>query len=482
VSPSSSSQASHAAENLLVFSDVHLGSDLNDCGASTVRRTSSIDRDLIALLAHYQGESRHVPGRWRVVIAGDFIDFIGMSIKGELGADLTDEELAHGLSNAEAHSREKLRRVAIRHSDVLAALAAFVADGHALTIIHGNHDIEFHWDGVKRDFRDVLLEHVRAQVEADAFHARIEFQPWFFYRNGVAYIEHGHQYDTFSSTAHIMAPLSPADPKRVARGFGDTLLRFVVRPTRGMTEHGHERLGIPHYVAFGIRLGVGGMMRLLMRFVRAIAELFRLRRAHLSHATALLRAEHEKRVARLAQDVRVKVEHLHTLLALQARPIAHTVSGILASLLLDRAALAFFAVVAAAVSTLLARNHYLWHLATVGVFVLWTIAHRALSRRRMIDPEELLAQRAAQLSPLFPAAFIVMGHTHTPQERPAGAATYINLGSWAEEEALPDANPLEEPPRAARTHLVIRVGEQGTKAELCAWDSEAGVARACKLG
>jgi UDP-2,3-diacylglucosamine pyrophosphatase LpxH len=476
---SSLNASTNVAENLLVFSDVHLGSDLNDHNVATVRRTSSIDRDLIALLAHYRNESR-AQGRWRVVIAGDFIDFIGMSIKGAPEADLTEEEREHGLGNGEAHSREKLRRVAVRHADVLAALAAFVADGHALTIIHGNHDIEFHWDGVKSDFRDILFEHVRTAVDGDDFRARIEFQPWFFYRDGVAYIEHGHQYDRFSSTAHIMAPLSPSDSKRVARGFGDILLRFVVRRTRGMTEHGHEHLGIAHYVAFGVRLGLRGMARLLMRFVRAIIALFRLRRAHLSHASTHLRTEHEKRVARFAQDITIKVEHLHTLLSLQARPIAHTVSGILASLLLDRVALAFIALLAAGICTLLARSHAAWHLATGCVFVAWAIAHRTLSQRRMIDPEEHLAQRAAQLSRLFPAAFIVMGHTHTPQERPAGAATYINLGSWAEEEALEDANPLEAPQRAARTHLVIRIGEQGTRAELCAWDSETGMARSCK--
>ena len=40
-----------------------------------------------------------------------------------------------------------------------------------------------------------------------------------------------------------MAPLSPMDPKRIARSFWDVLLRWVVRPTRGMPEYGHERMG-----------------------------------------------------------------------------------------------------------------------------------------------------------------------------------------------------------------------------------------------
>ena len=47
-----------------------------------------------------------------------------------------------------------------------------------------------------------------------------------------------------------------------------------------------------------------------------------------------------------------------------------------------------------------------------------------------------------------------MGHTHTPARVTLndGASTYINVGSWAEEEA--DAqDPARKAHRAARTHL-----------------------------
>ena len=57
---------------------------------------------------------------------------------------------------------------------------------------------------------------------------------------------------------------------------------------------------------------------------------------------------------------------------------------------------------------------------------------------------------------LFPAAFIVMGHTHLPERQPtAEHATYVNLGAWAEDEegvaqietrtALDDDEPDTEP-------------------------------------
>ncbi|MBL9111902.1 MAG: metallophosphoesterase, partial [Myxococcales bacterium] len=280
-------------ESLLVFSDVHLGSDLNDHGTSP-RRSHGIDEDLTKLLRHY-ADVPPAGERWRVVIAGDFIDFIGMTVKGDraLEGTLTDEERVHGLGSAAEHAREKLRRVTARHADVFDALAELVARGNALTLVHGNHDVELHWDEVKSDLRAELLrraEATRPSLDRNAFLARIEFEPWFFFWKGVAYIEHGHQYDPYCANEHVMAPLSPLDPRRIMRGFSSILLRYVVRRTDGMKEHGHETLGVFDYVAFGLKLGLRGVVRLVSRFSDAVVELFRLRRAHFSEAMSTLRA------------------------------------------------------------------------------------------------------------------------------------------------------------------------------------------------
>ena len=76
--------------------------------------------------------------------------------RAQLDTDPSEEELAHGLGNSSDHSRAKLKRVAERHSEVLAAIAEFVAKGHALTMVHGNHDIEFHWEAVRTEFKAIL--------------------------------------------------------------------------------------------------------------------------------------------------------------------------------------------------------------------------------------------------------------------------------------------------------------------------------------
>jgi UDP-2,3-diacylglucosamine pyrophosphatase LpxH len=463
--------ASSPSESLLVFSDVHLGSDIQDFphgGADKARRSVSVDRDLVRLLAHYRAQ-KPPADRWRIVIAGDFIDFIGMTIAVEAPADLetalTEEERDHGVGNAVDHARLKLARVATRHADVFEALAAFVADGHALSIIHGNHDIEFHWDAVKEDFRTALLRHVPS-ADHDTFVSRIEFNPWFFYRDGVAYIEHGHQYDAFCATEHIMAPLSPLDPRRVARGFCDTLIRFVVRPTRGMKEHGHENVGLGYYLAFGAQLGISGMVKLGVAFTKAVAEMFRLRRANLSDAAKALRADHEERVARLAAVTRLGIERLRSLLSLQARPITSTVAGIMRGVLLDRLAVAVVALLTLGVLAIFGRFHGAAAWAAGGVVLAWTLLHVYFSRQRTIDPAAHMVDRAAQLAKLFPAAFVVMGHTHVPAAVPAGAATYINVGSWAEEA---DDGAVDGY-RAARTHLVIHVRNERAEAQFCTWE------------
>ena len=66
-----------------------------------------------------------------------------------------------------------------------------------------------------------------------------------------------------------------------------------------------------------------------------------------------------------------------------------------------------------------------------------------------------------------------MGHPHTPAKIAIndGAATYINLGSWAEEES-DDGEATDEIHRAARTHLLIHRGKGGPTAEFLAWDGD----------
>ena len=462
-------------ECLLVLSDVHLGSDLNEIG-HPMRRSHRVDGDLVKLLVHYR-DALPAGEHWRLVIAGDFIDFVGMAVRAEepdLVTEPNDEERQHGLGSAVDHVRRKLRRVVERHADAFDALAAFVADGHAVTFVHGNHDVELHWDAVKDDLRSHLLARasVNRAIDGPPFLGRIAFESWFFYAPGLAYIEHGHQYDTFCASQHALLPLS-ADPRRIARSCSDVLLRFVVRPTRGMREYGHEKHGVSHYLAFAANLGIAGTWQLAQRYLGAIGELFRLHRELLAVETEGVREQRDRKMVHLATATCMGVERVRALAALHAAPVTSTVRGVLASVLLDRLALGFAGAVALAVVAALTAMHVLhaWWTAP-SIALVWAFGLRRLSRRRTVDPAERMVQSAARVAQVLPAAFIVMGHTHTPAKVAlnGGRSTYFNLGSWAEEEGDDGEPPADETYRAARTHLVIQRTNGRALAEFLEWD------------
>lgn len=458
---------------LLVLSDVHLGSDIGDSPtAPPPARSESVDEDLSALLLHYC-KAPTDGAKWELVINGDFIDFIGISLetsRSSVSTEVTAEERAHGLGTAEDHACIKLARVAERHHDVFASLAAFVAAGNELIIVPGNHDREFHWDRVQEDLRAHLFRASAEALERQAeFFRRIRFSSWFFWVEGIAYIEHGHQYDSFCATEHVIVPVSPIDQRRLSPGFSDVLLRFVVHRTAGIRHCDHDTMGLADYIAFAAKLGFRGGVELFRRYVNAIVELFRLRSVALSEAAKALRVEHDRRITQFADAMRIDLGRLRALVALQARPVTSSVRGIMASLLVDELAVALLALAALTICGLVVRSHSVLFGAWTVVLGAWFATHRYLSNTRQVDPQHALAARAGALAQLFPAAFVVMGHTHVPVRTDVddGRATYVNTGSWAEDAGAHPNAPITH--RAARTHLVIRVRETGPEAELLTW-------------
>lgn len=449
-------------ESLLLLSDVHLGSDLND-GGHTHPRSDEIDADLAACIAFYAKER---PGpfaeRWRLVVVGDFVDFVGMSIDprpGEaLATELSESEKVYGMGGWEDRVLVKLARAEERHPDVFAALRAFVAAGNALTFVQGNHDLEMHWESAQEAFRD----RVCSAADPGAARARIEFEPWFVHRPGFVYVEHGHQYDPFCSVPFILAPISPRDPKRVFPSLSDALLRYIVRRTPGMKEYGHEGRGLVSYITWGLALGVTGAVGLTRRFYDCISMLREVAAGYTTPEGRIVEKEHETKLALRARTSGVALEKLRAALALHAPSLGSTPRLVLASVMLDR--LGVFALAAPLLVVLLVFSQ--WAAAFIVAFV-WLYLHLELAAGRPnIDPATLMAERAADLVRLFPASFVVMGHTHTPDTRELGTATYVNLGSWAE--GKPEADETK-PYRAARTHLVLHEQTDRHEALLCAW-------------
>ena len=402
MSPSSHPEGSFAPQpNYLLFSDVHLGADLvqhtRPWTVSRLREVLRLDRELSTMIAHYR--SRPDPERpWTLIIAGDLIDFMGMSISPHadqtLETPLTEEERSHGLGSAQDHVAQKMRAVAERHDLVFRELAQFVAAGHSLVLVRGNHDVEFYWEAARAAFVQALIARTPDGTLSDsaartAFEARIEFRHWFYYVEGLLYVEHGHQYDATCSHHHMLEPLSPRDPRRIAYSFSDILMRYVVRPTRGMSMSGHDAMGFLDYVKLAFSMGLRGAMRLGYRFVAAIVAMIQVWRDHLGTGAAEMLARQERSMQTIAERVRVGGDKLLALSQLWATPVTGGFSTILRSVFVD--------MMAAVAGSALLIAMLLWtHVDSPRV----RRADRARPRRRHLRMDEIRArdrsvQRAA---------------------------------------------------------------------------------------
>ena len=455
--------------NLLALSDVHLGSELVQhvrpnapgCSATSQRR----DRDLAALFAWYA--ERRVAGRpWKLVIAGDFVDFTGMSVMpepatNEIRTAPTSEERAHGLGGAADHASAKLRLVMHHHALVMNALSAFLRAGHRLLLIPGNHDADFHWQSLQAEFKQALVS--AGGVDAE----QIEFSPWFYCEEGVIYLEHGHQYDAYCSHDHVLYPVSPNDPRRTTSSLSDILVRYIVRPTPGMTEGGHDQMGALDYLRFGLSLGVRGLLALVGRFLGVLGAAFALWREHSSQGTSRVRRLHELELRRWCEARQIGLERVLELARLQLPPLTRSLAGILTSLMLDWVMLGF-TVVGALVSVVIWQDH--WQTALLcglGLVAILLVLRKTWLVRQGVEPSSMLRERAGRLARLFPSAVVVMGHTHLPEfRRAADQSLYVNLGAWAEEEPPQGRAPALP---ATRTHLVLTRAPTGAVTQLMTW-------------
>jgi len=464
--------------NYLLFSDVHLGADLvqhaRPWTASRLREELRIDRELSAMLDHYR-QRRHDDQPWRLIIAGDLVDFMGMSIAAAhdqpVETPLTAEERSHGLGSTRDHVVYKMRAVAARHDLVFRKLAEFVAEGHSLVLVRGNHDVDFYWPTAREAFVQALVERAPGSLEEpivrQMFESRIEFRHWFYYVEGLLYVEHGHQYDETCSYHNVLMPLSPRDPRRIAFSFSDILMRYVVHPTKGLGTSGHDDMKLFDYVRMAFAMGIAGAAKLGYRFGRAVGAMLRSWREHLSVHAQAMRAEQEQKLHVLGERLRLGTDKLRALTDLWAKPVTSGFFPILRTVFLDLASA--IAASALLVVGLLATNvvpaTYVAPLAAalgVGIYA-WMKASRVL------DPVGALRKGADRVATLMPARFIVMGHTHVPvMETIVEGVTYINLGGWA----VDDLDKVGVVEAASCTHLVIRHMDGVPHAELRAWGTD----------
>lgn len=461
--------------NIVVISDVHLGEDLK--ASFRGERSPDLDlleRELVSFLNHYTFVRRD--GRpWRLVANGDLVDFLGVSLLPQderwtaQGADdaISHDDAMYGLGRRPRVARAQMVAVAERHPSVFRALARFLAVGHRLEIVAGNHDAEFQWPAVQEAFVDALcraLDEVKQSqrgVTADAadIRERVGFHPWFFYQPGVAWIEHGHLYDENCSMEFALAPANPHNGELIPN-VDTAASRYVANHIRGAE---HENWSAFGYLRWAGSLGMRGTFRLARgyyAFSAALLSVWRSRSRRPDDVEAL-RQRHLVRLRNLCQTLGLSEDTLDAVHELRRRPVFTNLGKLLGVLMIDKLMLAM--VCAAALFVGLTAMSAAWALIFAGAIGGGAYAATAfMTRKRNVDPTVPLMLVPERIRRHVDVRYIVFGHTHEAVNQPleTGGA-YLNTGTWY---------PSEHPGLLrAFTHVVIECGTRGPSARLCQW-------------
>ena len=438
--------------NVLVLGDVHLGEYIKEhARIDYLKRTAEMDRDFCDFLEYYATHRKD--GRpWRLISLGDFLDFVTVTVTPSADAQeadpelrLGEEERKYGLDSDEKKVVWKLGRIVDRHRMAFTFLADFVGKGNYLDMLYGNHDIEFFWPRAKEAFNEALVdvyfgtERIPGKSE-EWFTQRIRWHEWFLYEPERFFIDHGNQFDDFSSFEYRLCPVLPYRSNDLAIPTSHMAIHFFVNQIEGFRTHNKDNWTVVDFMRWVYGQGWSKITFLLRSYAQLSRRLIRYSKEIQQAEDFEVRATHEKRMEELARKYGLDLELVKKIDDLPNPPVHRSTGGAIQAAAVDVwafGALYFLLVVAALflpgwVAKILALTFL------VGLFFVRDKVFR-LARNVFLGGEILgmvepkLDAAAASLAKLLDVRYVIMGHTHKPlvrQVRSEPDCWYLNTGSW----------------------------------------------------
>lgn len=456
-----------STHNLLVISDLHLGEDIRPLDTDGDPRVRALDEALAGFLEHY-AEHRRDGRPWRLVVNGDMVDFIAVCLmphQVDLVHGLHPDDHTYGLGDRAHAAAAKMRRVVQRHDRVFRALARFVGQGHDLALVVGNHDAEFHWHEVQALLRETLaamwaeadLSRRPGARRPEQVAAAVSFHPWFYLEEGVAWIEHGHQYDPYCSFDDVLSP--SIDQRDLDPNVGTAILRYVaVHFTRDPSAFWDASAA--GYVAWWARQGFFRGAAILASYRDMVLRLVGHWRQRRPEVVARRRERARARLRALAAAARLPEDLLEELRRLHRRPVVADLRRLVRAIQLDRLVLLLITPVLLA-SALLALLWSAWP-AVLSVALLLPLVRLAVEEREPVDPRAAMRKVSSIIRQRVRVPLVVFGHSHDPVAEEGEGGWYFNTGAWMPHD-------LDRGLRRAFTHLVLERTEAGVRAGLCQW-------------
>ncbi len=417
----------------LVVSDLHLA-DVEDHADGWKQHKSSrrlFDAELDAMVAEH--EARVAPGdTLTFILNGDIFDFdLVTAIPDPAPFPIRRTERLYGLDATAPRSAWKMDLILADHPIFCATLARLLGAGHRVVIILGNHDREL----VFPEVQATLRARVAAAGDGSEGSGELLFEPWFYYVPGEIYVEHGHQYDFYSSYRYNLEPVVEKHGEaHVALSTGNLSNRYLLSNIGFFNPHATDFiLDAAGYLGHWLRHYAFTRRALILTWlIGSIRALFAL----LDTRSRLARnppKDYDRHITAAAERNTVSLETARALYELRKAPITNRFYRIVREFWIDRVILAL--VMTGGTIALALSVAPLWTKLVVPLAIfplMWFLYQWFAGNENALTTDYRAHDVAARIAGLVDVRAVVFGHTHGPQSVPLSRdVTFANSGTWA---------------------------------------------------
>ena len=474
-------QPCSAPTGFLVVSDLHLGASLRaPLNGAALRRVVLVDRELERFVNHHleHRPGEHSDGQWTLVLNGDTFDFMHMDLRPDTEGWLERDEATFGLEYTSPRARWKLATMARYHRRTFKALGRFVAAGHRLVFVVGNHDADLHFPGVRLE----LIEHLSSHVEAgqrESVRAGVKIARWFYFEPGQFYVEHGHRFDPYTTFDDPIVPRAFGRAMHLATSFTHLASRYFANRIRTLPLHDLDQWKLFDFVRWGLRKGNLPVGQMLSQYVSLAARSVRVGLDFQRTVGAHLKNRQRARLARLkaySRVTRLPLEALRKIDALGVKPLTASAVGGLQALYVGHVGLGLLAVLAAITSAIIVEGWLMKLAASASVLLSTALFMRVFATWLRPDPDvhPRLGQAARRIAEETGAPVVVFGHTHRPVHERSEGRHWLNPGAWDHAWRKVAVHTVEARCTCGLRFARVTRDETGVDAQLVHWCSHFG--------
>jgi UDP-2,3-diacylglucosamine pyrophosphatase LpxH len=472
-------QTTHRHPTILIISDLHMTSG-KDPGRGIWSPTEDFfwDEEFKDFLDHYSGRRQCT-----LIINGDLFDFLQVLARpspeeAELyGIPRADVSSVYGLKSSEPATVFQIDKIIDGHPAAFRALSRFLARGHRVVLLRGNHDVQLFWEEAQERLRQ-RLEEFSPRSAAARIRKNLEIVPWVYLLPGLLYVEHGNQYEAATSFQNFLHPIlpfnSPGTGRHIELDLGSIIIRYFANRMEIVNLLSDNIRPLSAYVQTFFRnhplLFASTARTAISYVVNALSKARRLEKGgtakeyrRIGRTNDALIAQEAQRIARTSDEADRLEEKLKKRDAQKSPPAlgrgplrlfwdyARTPAQVLVTLL-PLAGVPFVP--------------WWWAAACITASLLlgrW-FARRRTARRAAENVVGRLRREAENIAQEFNVRFVVFGHSHVEDRREvAQGRWYFNTGTWIT--VFSERENLYRNPRQF-TFLKIEGGE----GELLSWD------------